>query len=386
MRSRREGKRVVWKNTGGVLEKVVVKQESEEEELSDSSHAVTPKRVLRGKTEKVKTPEKAKGKALVKKGKRKQVQVSEEECVESDTDNQEVTKKPRRSDSKEKSKAAQKQEELSKADDDEYLEADDQEMFDDDVQETQEDSESKKEPEVVPQEAMVVVDRLPQETIENKAEKVVLDLTQTKLIPVMMMQRDVVVKSQTEEESGDTIVVAEIDPISLEEVRTLDPSSQEAAQILMIQEEVGTEEQDVPVKGKGKKRRLAQRADCDLCGQEFLAENLERHKRYTCKENPNKVPLYNCELCTFNTEDLDQMPDHMKVHPEGFKPTKGRTTVCEVCSAEFDTVKSKQYHEWKVHEYFGSRVSYSCEYCGKRFPTKWQYDQHVGYHIGKISF
>uniref|UniRef100_A0A1Q3F847 Uncharacterized protein n=1 Tax=Culex tarsalis TaxID=7177 RepID=A0A1Q3F847_CULTA len=112
---------------------------------------------------------------------------------------------------------------------------------------------------------------------------------------------------------------------------------------------------------------------CEVCGKEF-AQKVEKiaHEQVHLKEA--NVP---CELCnkTFKTDF--RLRVHMRAAHREKQPGL-KTFECEVCSKQFPTVKTLEYHKLNHSE-----PNQLCTVCGKKYKTKALLDTHMTTHNPK---
>ena len=100
---------------------------------------------------------------------------------------------------------------------------------------------------------------------------------------------------------------------------------------------------------------------CGIC-LELFESNDELH------EHKEKVHSHDCEFCTevfFSAADLDS---HIKkVHPD-------EEPICNVCQAQFDTLKSLRKHKRSVHKRKDAKMK--CQDCGKVCSSPYAYYLH----------
>lgn len=193
----------------------------------------------------------------------------------------------------------------------------------------------------------------------------------------------VVEETPHREESGPDVNQGKtLEIVSVQSLKVLPlPDPHPTAEALIV---VGGATQDRATKRRTRFKRPKE--ECNMCHAKIVTENLEWHQTYQCKANPVRAQLLKCDLCLFTSADAAVMRKHRLIHPPGFKPKQGKNCICEVCGLELASAKSKVHHEWKVHDYFGNRVQYQCDLCEKRFPSKWQHDEHMGYHLDRRNF
>ena len=383
LRSRRSRERVSWKMSGGTLEKVVIKQEPDAEEASkDPARSPRAKRAKHSQDEKEEVKVKGKGKGKKSNEVPKAVGKSRRKvCENKDIEDQ-------RNQTSAILEGAESTE-VTNGEENEHMEQVNEKIGVDEQMDRTEKA-VLVEDNATTSESAGETEKLSQAEMEAQASKEEADGMILE-IPMDMLFNEMPAKEESESdnrdvtdvESQDTALQATGDLSS--EVPVVNPTKSKRGRKAKGTKApaAGTDGKSEVPKGKSKKRFPRPQEQCNMCGNTYLVDNMERHKRYLCKSNPDRVPLHRCNLCLYATEDTEDLEKHKNIHPPDFKPKFGKKCVCEVCGGEFETMKAKLHHEWKVHNYFGMRVSYNCEFCGKRYPTKWQYDEHVGYHMGK---
>ncbi|XP_018336391.1 gastrula zinc finger protein xFG20-1-like isoform X1 [Agrilus planipennis] len=114
---------------------------------------------------------------------------------------------------------------------------------------------------------------------------------------------------------------------------------------------------------------------CDECDAKFSSStHLARHKLYHAG---NRTHM--CSYCGKGFITKKDMITHEKLH------SNTRDIQCELCSKSFNTKTHLRTHKLVVHT-DPSQWNHICPYCGKRFPMKSNYDQHVRRHTGEKPF
>ncbi|KAJ8311650.1 hypothetical protein KUTeg_011005 [Tegillarca granosa] len=120
---------------------------------------------------------------------------------------------------------------------------------------------------------------------------------------------------------------------------------------------------------------------CDKCGLSFKAlGTLGIHKRYRHRT----FKAYQCELCGA----CFKMPDTLRCHKRTHEKPQ---YTCEYCNKDFRSLDGFKYHMLLVHKtdkglnQYRFRV-FSCNFCGKMFGHKSNYDYHLKTHTGSRPF
>lgn len=112
---------------------------------------------------------------------------------------------------------------------------------------------------------------------------------------------------------------------------------------------------------------------CSICGKGFkLARYLKSHEKIH-----TGIKAYKCEICNVCFIHQHTLKSHQRVHT-GEKPYECKT---EGCGKAFSFYSGLKQHILVVHTVDSKK--YVCDFCGKSFPTKGRYNEHVRTHTGE---
>ncbi|XP_018336425.1 gastrula zinc finger protein XlCGF57.1-like [Agrilus planipennis] len=114
---------------------------------------------------------------------------------------------------------------------------------------------------------------------------------------------------------------------------------------------------------------------CKVCKQRFsTSTHLSRHR---LQHSDKKAHM--CTFCGKGFKTRKDILRHEKIH------TNKREVQCELCPKRFNTKNLLNSHKLVVHT-DPMLWNYVCQYCGKRFPMKSNYDAHTRRHTGEKPF
>lgn len=112
---------------------------------------------------------------------------------------------------------------------------------------------------------------------------------------------------------------------------------------------------------------------CSICGKGFkLSRYLRSHEKIH-----SGIKAYKCEICSISFIHQHTLKSHQRVHT-GEKPYECKT---EGCNKTFSFYSGLKQHILVVHT--ADSKKFVCDYCGKGFPTKGRYTEHVRIHTGE---
>lgn len=112
---------------------------------------------------------------------------------------------------------------------------------------------------------------------------------------------------------------------------------------------------------------------CSICGKGF------KHSRYLKSHEKihSGIKAYKCATCSISFIHQHTLKSHQRIHT-GEKPYECKT---EGCNKTFSFYSGLKQHILVVHT--ADSKKFVCDYCGKRFPTKGRYNEHVRTHTGE---
>lgn len=158
---------------------------------------------------------------------------------------------------------------------------------------------------------------------------------------------------------------------------------------------------------KSKKLRHG-KLTCEMCKEEFvLLKDIINHCINIHSMNEKSVRPYECEICNTRLRTSTNLFNHKLYHD------RNRTNICSYCGKSFITKNDLASHEIlhinirkykcdKCDKAFKTNTNlrthqlivhtdpllwkHICDICGKRFPQKSSFDQHVRRHLGEKKF
>lgn len=114
---------------------------------------------------------------------------------------------------------------------------------------------------------------------------------------------------------------------------------------------------------------------CEICGASFYNQKGYR----THAQSHRDTRDFECMECGIRLKTPSSLQAHMKIHSND-KPYKCCYTNC---LKEFRTRALYQRHFAHVHE---NVRKYCCNFCDKRFPTKYHLGLHMTVHTGERNY